>query len=244
MKGVIWSRLPQARILDLSHGVRAHNVLQAGFFLSASWSFLPQPSICLAVIDPGVGSGRGILVCRHKKRWLVLPDNGLLSQLLDQEGDWELWRAFAQRAQDTGSQTFHGRDIFAPLAIDLARGRNVEALGSRINLDDIVFLEQVRPVQRGRRVHALVVHVDHFGNSVLNLQARLLNDFLPPASPLYMQTPQSLPIHTVETYAQIPKGGVGLIPGSQGHLELACHQASCAHRLGLDIGSECIFERA
>ncbi len=242
MKAILWSQVPEAKILDLSHGVRPHNVLQAAFFLASSWPYLPSESIGLAVIDPGVGTSRSILLLRRGEKTVLAPDNGLLSLLLNSWPDCRVWSINTSTPEKEISSTFHGRDVFAPLASGLAQGVGPDQLGTEIEPAKSRVSFWTPPSLQADRVQAAVVHVDHFGNCVLNLEAELWGGRLPADKPIDLLHPRLQAVYPVSTYAQIPDAQVGILAGSQGYLELACNQRSCARDMGLDIGDQCILK--
>ncbi len=241
MKGVLLQRVPTGTFLDISHEVQPQQIRQAGFFLSASWPYLPKGSICLAVVDPGVGTDRRILCLQKQDRIVLAPDNGLVSQLLASLGDSRIVDITPNWSGPQASATFHGRDLFAPLAADLALGAQVDALGRELDPNELRHLELASAIQSGSEITARVVHVDRFGNCILNLAAGDWSARFDRLHGLRLLVPQCEPVLIVTTYARIPEGSFGLLPGSQGFYELACNQASCARRLGLSIGDQATF---
>ncbi|MFP4259118.1 MAG: S-adenosyl-l-methionine hydroxide adenosyltransferase family protein, partial [Desulfovermiculus sp.] len=239
MKAALWSRVPQAQVLDLSHGVRPHNVLQAAFFLASSWPYLPPESIGLAVVDPGVGTDRSILLGREGGKSVLAPDNGLLGLLLQSRPDSRLWRMQPPSPEREISSTFHGRDVFAPLACELADHTPPSQLGTEIALNECSQLPLIRPKREGNRIQTVVIHIDHFGNCVLNLPAAEWSPSIFAVSSLSVQYPRPGTVYPVSTYARLEENQLGILIGSQGYLELACNRDSCARKLGLDIGDEC-----
>ncbi len=237
MKAVLWSRMPQAKVLDLSHGVRPHNVLQAAFFLDSSWPYLPPGSTGLGVVDPGVGTERSILLCQEGGKSVLTPDNGLLGLLLESRPECRLWRMQPPTPEREISSTFHGRDVFAPLACGLAQGIDPDQLGTEIAGNECFQLPLTRrPKREGSRIHTVVTHVDHFGNCVLNLPAAEWSESILACQHLSVHHPRQETVYPVSTYARLAKNQLGILIGSQGYLELACNQDSCARNLGLDIG--------
>ena len=241
MKAALWSRMPQAQVLDLSHGVRPHNVLQAAFFLASSWPYLPPGSTGLAVVDPGVGTERSILLAREGGKSVLTPDNGLLGLLLQSRSECRLWRMQPPTPEQEISSTFHGRDVFAPLACELAQGIHPDQLGIEITLSECSQLPLTRPNREGSRIQTVVIHVDHFGNCVLNLPAAEWSQSMLASPHLSVLHPRKETVYPVSTYARLADNQLGILIGSQGYLELACNQGSCARKLGLDIGDKCTF---
>ena len=227
MKGVLLREAPGARIVDLCHEVEAHNILQAGFLLQASYQYFPPQSIFLSVIDPGVGSSRSIVLAERENQFFLAPDNGLLSFLIDEPVSW--WRIDAQ-AYAVGN-TFHGRDIFAPIAARLALGAAPQAIGSRIGPDMLVRRDLPWAEIGNGAIDCTVLHADRFGNCLLNLRADNFPDL-----PGTWALDDGRSVVTAATYADLAPGQIGLLAGSQGVLELAVNQGDCARTLGLCPG--------
>jgi S-adenosyl-L-methionine hydrolase (adenosine-forming) len=177
--GVIKRIAPEAEIIDVTHGIARHSVLQGALVLSNTLPFLPE-GIHLAVVDPGVGSDRRALALRGQNdRLFVGPDNGLLVPAAERHGGIEAAHEIANReyALEPVSATFHGRDIFAPAAAHLARGVGVEELGPAVEPDSLVRLELPMPELSERRIRATCLYVDRFGNIQLNLDRKHLERF-------------------------------------------------------------------
>lgn len=227
MKGALLCHAPQAVIVDLCHEVRAQDVRQAGFLLQGSYRHFPAGSVFVCVVDPGVGSTRDILLAEFDGRLFLAPDNGLLSFLPDEPARW--WRVQADTSG--ASRTFHGRDVFAGLAARLALGEAPQSLGTDLDPRQIVRAPMIWADAQGPSMDCSVLHVDRFGNCLLNIRAgqRL------PAGPWVLD--DGRPVIPVSTYADLAPGQVGLIEGSQGVLELAVSGGSCARLLGLAPGS-------
>jgi S-adenosylmethionine hydrolase len=226
MKGALLCGAPQARIVDLCHEVRAHDAVQAGFLLQASHVHFPAGSVFVCVVDPGVGSERGILLARHDGRFFLAPDNGLLSFLIEEPAEW--WRVRADAP--SASRTFHGRDIFAPVAARIALGAQPQTLGAPLGPEEVVRAELAWAEPAGAELRCRVLHVDRFGNCLLDLRA---------GQPLPAGTwamDDGRPVLPASTYANLEPGQVGLIEGSQGVMELAVNGGSCAGLLGLSPG--------
>jgi hypothetical protein len=234
VRAVLARKAPCCPVVDISHHVAPFNVAQAGFFLAASYEHFPSDAVILAVVDPGVGTDRRIACLEIGNRLLVAPDNGLLTLALNRA--WSEVRAFdLSRAMDAPkkvSHTFHGRDVFAPLAAWLALGGRPEDLGREIDPADLVTQTWSRPEIDGGHAVAHVVHIDRFGNCVLNLEAGGLGT----PRGLRMESPAGGTLAYAAKYADMPEGEPGLLEGSQGFLELAVNQRSAAKRFGLSMG--------
>ena len=227
MKGVLLREAPDVRIVDLCHEVRAHNVTQASFLLQASHAHFPSRSIFLGVVDPGVGTSRSILIAQSTNQLFLAPDNGLLSFLADEAVSW--WKVDPQL--EATSRTFHGRDIFAPLAARLALGASPQALASRVAASAIVR-HGIAWADSGKRIlDCTVLHVDRFGNCLLNLRA----EEFPCLSRIWtLDTGRT--VTQAQTYADLAPGRIGLLAGSQGVMELALNQGDCTRLLDLHPG--------
>ena len=235
MRAVLARKAPGSRVVDISHDVAPFNVAQAAFFLAASYEHFPADAVILAVVDPGVGTGRAIAALEVEGRLLVAPDNGLLALALKNAWAANI-RAFdlsaAMDAPSRVSHTFHGRDVFAPLAAWLALGGKPGELGREIDPETLVSLPWSHPDIRPGRACGHVLHIDRFGNCVLNLEAGSLG--IPTG--LRLTVPAGGGLTYARTYGDMPEGGPGLLEGSQGFLELAVNQRSAAKRFGLSMG--------
>jgi S-adenosylmethionine hydrolase len=134
MKGMIVGRFPEARVIDLAHDIPAQWPPEAGFWVSRAYRYFPEGTVHIAIVDPGVGTERDILIVEHDRHYFMAPDNGLLGPILDQLDGGHVFKldmsCFERLNLEEPSATFHGRDIFAPLAADLASGRtNPVAIG-------------------------------------------------------------------------------------------------------------------
>ena len=239
IRGVLHSLAPAVAVLDLSHSVPRHDIRTGAFFLAGSLPYYAPQAICLVVVDPGVGSDRALLCLHSKERICIAPNNGFLS-LIAKNYAWDgLIGIDPQRVrQDLDlpalSQTFHGRDIIAPLGARLALGEDVRAFGAAVDMAALRAPVWSEPVRTEDGVKATVLHVDSFGNVVLNLHAAEWHEPLNTQKPYLPQYRMAIPLYSF--YAQIPQDAVGMIAGSQGYLELACNCASAATLLGLRPG--------
>ncbi len=236
MRGVLAGIAPEAAVVDISHQVQPFNVMQGAFYLAASWRFFPKGSIFLGVVDPGVGTERRLLIVRHSDCFFLGPDNGLLALVAGQDVTALVWELTIAPESEVASNTFHGRDILAPVAASLAQGVNPMTLGRPVNPDELIKPAWAAPVTTGEEVKAHILHVDRFGNCLLNMP---LNRWLVEAkNEPELLWPLLQPLTLTRTYAHIPEGGVGMLAGSQGYWELAVNRGSAAQVLGLVPGQE------
>jgi hypothetical protein len=235
MKGRLLARYPDVRIVDLTHEVLAHWPAEAGFWLARSFRYFPAGTVHVAVVDPGVGSARDIAVVECEQHVFLAPDNGLLAGVIETASEATLRRAepsvLAALGLGAPSATFHGRDIFAPLAAELAAGRlQPAALGSPVPELIPGWLEE--PVVGLAQVTGSVVTIDHFGNLITNIDARHLGGLSHPAVRV---AGRELPLR--RTYSDVRPGEYLAVVNSFGVLEIARAERSAAEGLGLDRGA-------
>jgi S-adenosylmethionine hydrolase len=241
MKGVILSRHPAARIVDLTHDIPPHWPAEAGFWLARAFRYFPEGSIHVAVVDPGVGTGRSILAAEHAGHRFLAPDNGLLDPVIGPRPERcfrlaEDWR----RRQDwpNPSSTFHGRDIFAPLAAALAAGTvDIAHVGPPVTEIAPALLDE--PVAGENEVRGTVVALDHFGNLITNIDGAMLERF---RKPEVLAAGRRLPL--LRTYGDRRPGDFLALVGSFGVLEIARAEGSAAAALGLSRGAPVVVTNA
>ncbi|GFK92874.1 Adenosyl-chloride synthase [Fundidesulfovibrio magnetotacticus] len=236
MKGAFALHAPEARVLDLCHQVEPFNILQAAFFLESSRKHFPEGTVFVAVVDPGVGGDRRIVLLEKHRQFFLAPDNGLLT-LVMQHGGGSRVRDVTPAWRREASATFHGRDIFAPLAAKLLTGAPPERLGEEVNPHTLVRLPGLEPVHTDAVVDAMVLHVDRFGNCLLNLECEAYANMILKARDPVLATPVEMPLQPAFTYEKLEPGQVGVLKGSQGYLELAMNKESAASVLGLAPGA-------
>ncbi len=227
VKGVILSRAPGTAIVDVSHTVPPGDVERAAFLLAAAPAF-PPGTVHLAVVDPGVGSARRMLVVESGGQLFVAPDNGLLTQFFLSGTVRAADRPDLYR--DGPGATFHGRDRFAPLAAALLTGVPLASLGPEIG--DPVRLAGAPPRRTAGALLGRVVHVDRFGNLVTDIPA----DWLPPG-PLRAEVGGERTAARATHYRELPRGEAGVLPGSLGTLELAIDGENLAGRWRVGRGA-------
>ena len=233
MKGVTLGICPDATLVDITHDIRPHDVMDGALELAASYKYFPAGTIFVVVVDPGVGSARRGLAADTGDYKFVAPDNGVLTAVLRETPAKKIVELTERRyARPTVSRTFEGRDRFAPAAAWLAKGIQLTALGRPVT--EIQRLEMPAPDFSGDAIHGVIMRVDRFGNLVTNIDRKLVErlgvDITIDAG--------GKPIgRLVATYAELPGEGVGALFGSTDHLELAAPAASAAERLGLARGA-------
>jgi S-adenosyl-L-methionine hydrolase (adenosine-forming) len=234
IKGVIARLAPQTPVIDLTHQVPPGDIRAGAFALLASYSYFPPGTIHLVVVDPGVGSSRKSLAVQTQNYFFLGPDNGVLSWALAREKIRAIHALENQKHfLRPISQTFHGRDVFAPVAAHLSLGLPLQELGPKQNR--IERLTWPRPRTTAGGVLGQIVYIDHFGNAISNIEAahfrlgrqRRLRVFIGP-NPLCQVRP---------FYGAVSKGQPLAVLGSSGFLEIAINGGSAARALGLCVGT-------
>lgn len=245
MKGSLLSVIPTARVVDISHQVPPQAVRAGAFIGAAAWPYFPAGTVHVAVVDPDVGTDRPAIAVETGLGWFVGPDNGLFGGLLDEDlrprvagsvavpagmrvfrlENASLWRPAV-------SATFHGRDIFAPVAGHLAHGGPIESVGPRADVLWSLPAERA-PADEAGGLRGSVIYVDHFGNLISNIRV----EDLPAAASLSLAG-RALAEGIVHAYAEI-KHVAGLI-GSEGYLEIAAPRGHAGRLLGAGAGAEVV----
>lgn len=229
MKGVILSVNPNARIVDITHGVPAYDILAGAMALQSSYSYFPKGTIHVAVVDPGVGTSRRPLLAVSDGHAFVGPDNGLLARAIGSEQNVRVFHLTEQEYfLKPLSQTFHGRDIFAPVAAWLSLGKGPKSFGAVI--DDWIQLDWPAPRRVGNSLFGTVLRVDRFGNLVTNISTADLASFA--IQEIEIDIKGRTIRRICSSYAEVPSGEPFAIVGSAGLLEISVRQASAASLLG------------
>jgi S-adenosylmethionine hydrolase len=240
MKGVILARAPNAKIIDLSHAIVRHNIRQAALLISSAFSFFPQKTIHLVVVDPGVGSNRKVVLLQVNGHLFLGPDNGVFGLLLESE---HIQTAYEVQCEQyyvkPVSSTFHGRDIMAPVAAQLAAGLAPEATGPVISphaLKNIAFAP-IKIDRRQSKITGEITGKDHFGNLQTNIEAEILNSLCGHEKSRARITVKGKTIVGIEgAYADKAPGDLLALLGSRGFLEIAAREGNAAAYLNAETG--------
>jgi len=242
MKGVLLSKGPKLRLVDLTHGVPPQNVRVGAWFLAHAIAFFPAGTVHLAVVDPGVGSGRRLLVAEDRGHAFLAPDNGLLGPVLS--GKARVYELDPERyARPGGSRTFHGRDILAPAAAAVALGLAPAKCGSAETEPEVALaFPRPREVAPGR-IECEVLLADRYGNLILSARPEDLGGRAGmPGSWVAEAAGRTIPVRSV--YAEAAPGELLALVDSYGALEIAVREGSAAARLGLRIGDTVVLARS
>jgi len=246
--GVVATIAPDVRVIDITHGIRPGHVLQGALVLANTLPYMPA-GVHLAVVDPGVGSGRRALALRDREgRVHVGPDNGLLLPAADRFGGvaeaHEL--ANANYSLQPVSRTFHGRDLFSPAAAHLAAGVALNALGPPVDPGELVRVELPKAEVGQNRIRATALAVDRFGNIALNLRRDQLEQLDLSAGTRVELTSRGDRFFAVSarTFADAPRGSLIIYEDSYGSLALAVSRGSAAQLLRVEEGAEIVLDLA
>jgi len=233
MQGVIAGIHPAAKVVDLTHDIPAGDVRAGAFALAAAYSYFPKDTIHVAVVDPGVGSARRAIAGQTAKYFFVGPDNGLLSWALARQ---KILACHALQNQTfflpSVSRTFHGRDIFAPVAAHLSRGVPIQKLGPPVK--EFLRLDRPEPERSGRRLKGQILYIDRFGNAITNCDAFALS---PLGQGRLHVLARGKKLCSVEGFYQaVGSGQAVAVLGSTGFLEIAINGGNAAARFSLRAG--------
>lgn len=236
MKGVILQANPDCQIVDLSHNIAPHNILEGSRVLKASIPYFPKGTVHVAVVDPGVGTSRHIICLRHKDQYLLAPDNGILTPFLT-----EIDAAYTVKNSslflDNPSSTFQGRDIFAPVAGLVSMDFPLELLGAAIKVEDLVTIDFPTPTTDSNSILGECTSIDRFGNVASNITKQQLFEFCPEPQDMTIRVKDhhitGISNHYSEGNSTTP---IGLI-NSQGYLEISLYRKNCAENLHLSTGN-------
>jgi S-adenosyl-L-methionine hydrolase (adenosine-forming) len=235
MKGVILNICPDVTLVDITHDVPAHDVLDGALQLAAAARYFPAGTIFLAVVDPGVGSSRRGIAAEAGEYRFVAPDNGVLTAVLREWTPKKIVELTERRyARPTVSRTFEGRDRFAPAAGWLAKGIQLTALGRPA--PDIHRLDIPAPAVNDSDITGVVLRIDRFGNVMTNIDRRTFESSAKSGTMEVMAGGHTVG-RLVATYADIQAGEICALFGSTDHLELAANSESAADRLHLARGA-------
>ena len=239
MKGAILSLAPEAEIVDICHSVQAFDILDGALTLAQAYSYFPVRTVHVVVVDPGVGSARRPILASSERQNFVAPDNGVLSLIYAREERLSVRHITSEHYfLQPLSNTFHGRDIFAPVAAYLAKGVDHEKFGDEIT--DFVRFNAPRPkVIDPKTIRGVVLKVDRFGNLVTNITPQDLPLLFQPEPPVFKIVVGKSEVTSMKTnYAEGAPGEVFGILGSMGYLEIASNRGAAAQLVSAGKGAE------
>ncbi len=237
MKGIIARLSPTIQLIDLTHDLPPQDLYAARFILLSAYPYLPPGTVYLVVVDPGVGTQRRAVAVQTSQAMLVGPDNGVLSGVWqsDRPGNQGILDAVELTNRDYWrsphpSTTFHGRDIFAPVAAHLANGVPIDRLGTRIDPQSLISLPLQAPIATATGWTGAIQYIDRFGNAATTIPASAV------ASSAWTVTVGDWTLPGGQTYGNVSPGqGLALV-GSHGFVELAVNQGNAQQQFGLAVG--------
>ena len=235
VKAVILSYCRDAVIIDVSHEVSAFNELEAAFLLTTYVKYMPEGTIHVCIVDPGVGAGRrGIVVETMRGDLFIGPDTGFMIPAAELLGIRHVYEIDESKLPSRPSETFHGRDVFAHVAGRLAAGVEVRDIGAEI--DDYARMSLPKPVVGENWIDATIMHVDGFGNLITNLRPELLSNRMKSDELLIEFKDRILRCRFVKAYGLVEVGEPLLTVGGSGFVELAVNRGSAAETFRLSVG--------
>lgn len=242
MKAVLLRIAPHVRLIDYTHGIKPGNVVEAAYLLRTGYHYFPRGTVHVVVVDPGVGSTRRAVAIQTPEATFIGPDNGVFTLIVeDAQRDWGAGVQIIELTDPNfwlpePSATFHGRDIFAPVAAHIVSGTPFAAIGTPI--DTLVQANRTTPQPLGDgRLMGRIVHVDRFGNCITNITQEHLRAQGIGQQLVVEIIDQQLP-GLFRTYTDGPVGIPMCLIGSSGHVELAVCNGNAANYLGVDIGDK------
>jgi S-adenosylmethionine hydrolase len=238
MKGVVLGINPRATVVDLTHEVTAGDIHAGAFALMAGCRYFPKGTVHVAVVDPGVGGPRHAIAVQTADYFYVGPDNGVLSWALAHERIKTVRRLEEPKYfLKTISRTFHGRDVFAPVAAHLSRGLPIHRLGSEVK--DWIQLSWPRPIRSRGMIRGEIVYIDRFGNAITNVESE--PNFSGHAITCEVAAKRKVRCVLAEFYGAVRANRPVSVFGSSGYLEIAVNGGSAARKYGVKTGDAVVL---
>jgi S-adenosyl-L-methionine hydrolase (adenosine-forming) len=237
LKGAILTINPEVTIVDITHNVLAHDILDGALTIGQAYKYFPSKTIHLVIVDPGVGTSRRPILVAGDQHYFVAPDNGVLSSVYDQSEALYVWNIISEHYfRQPVSNTFHGRDIFAPVAAWLSKSWQTASFGESIT--DFVRFSIPKPKATGNTVKGIVLKLDHFGNLVTNLTAMDAPAFTAQDGKFTIRVGNGQVTKMVPTFASGAAGEAVALIGSSGYIEIAVNKGNAGKLLGASRGME------
>ena len=235
MKGVILGIAPRIPVIDITHDLAPFDITEGAFTIAQAYRYFPRGTVHVVVVDPGVGSERRPILAEMAGQYFIAPDNGLLSMIWGREPDKKVRHITNEKYfLHPVSRTFHGRDVFSPVAAHLASGVPAARFGKRI--EDYVKLTIDKPTRTGKRVWTgVILKVDRFGNLITNLHIDEFADLH--TRPFELNAGLQQISKLVTTFSDCAPQQLCVYTGSSGYLEVAVNQGSASKLLGVRSGS-------
>jgi len=238
MKGAILSVNPSAMIVDITHHVDPQDVIEATYLALSSYLYFPKGTVHLIVVDPGVGTDRAILAVKINGHILIAPDNGILTLVTDDQKVESVIRVEnSEYFLESVSQTFHGRDIFAPVAAHITNGVDISRLGTPMNPDDMVRLDIHKPyISDTGEIVGSIISIDRFGNLITNIGLKNIEMLCGKDAPR-IRIGRNIILGLSQSYESAEPHRPLAIIGSRGYLEIALNCGSAENFFDVEKGT-------
>jgi len=235
MKAVILGVAPNAQLIDISHEIPPQDIMAGAWVIRNSAFLFPSKSIHLVVVDPGVGTDRNALILEVNNQFFIGPDNGIFS-LLFEEFEYKAYTLNKSSYwRDSPSRTFHGRDIFSPVAAHLANGVSPREMGDPV--DDLVSYHWAVPIGDRDGLQGWVIHIDRFGNLITNISEELIEKTIGRRK-VRIYVGNTMIDHLVNTFDDVQPGEPAAFVGSSGMMEIGINRGNAAEMLSVDKGTQ------
>lgn len=235
MKAVMLGIAPDARLIDISHDIPSQDIMAGSWTLKNSAMLFPPNTVHTVVVDPGVGTDRNPVALQVGDQYFVGPDNGIFSLLTEQRDFRAVRLTNSKYWRKEPSNTFHGRDIFAPVAAHLSEGVELEKLGDPI--EDLVTYRWTVPIADKDGLEGMVIHIDKFGNLITNIEASLLEEVIGDKS-VKIYVGNTILNEIATTFGQVTEGEPVAYIGSSGMLEVGINKGNAEEMLGVQKGAQ------
>ncbi len=235
MKAVILGLSPDVRLIDISHDIPAQDIMAGAWVIRNASLLFPKNTVHLVVVDPGVGTDRNPIALKIGDQYFVGPDNGIFSLFYD-EFEYEAVKLNKEKFWRTErSRTFHGRDIFAPVAAHLSNGTPLKELGDPVS--ELVTYHWAVPIGDKDGLQGWVVHIDRFGNLITNISESLIEEVIGRRK-VRIYVGNTMIDHLVNTFGDVEDGDPAALIGSSGMLEIGINKGNAAKLLSVDKGAQ------
>ena len=235
LKAVLISIAPEARLIDISHQIPPQDIMAGAWVVRNAAMLYPPDSVHLVVVDPGVGTARKPVALRIKDQFFVGPDNGIFSLIADSQNYQAVELTNPDYWLPSPSRTFHGRDIFAPVAAHLSEGVPLGDLGKPA--DQLETYRWAVPISDKDGIQGWIVHIDHFGNLISNIPEKMIREAAALAN-LKIYVGNTILEEIVDTFGDVEEGEPAAYIGSSGVLEVAINKGSARQMLGVEKGAQ------
>lgn len=243
IKGVILGINPYAKIVDLTHNIQRHNIFEASQTILMSYKYFPPATIHVVVVDPGVGANRRPILVVTENHYFIGPDNGTFTSIFEecQSSFFKVYNITASHYfLSMSGSTFHGRDIFAPVAAWLSKGIDSRKLGDEIT--DYKVIPVSKPTLSDNRLNGEIISIDNFGNAISNISKEHITELAPPGQQEKLRVSfNDKDLSLVNYYAENKSNDLAAVINSFGYLELYSYKGSAAEKFDTKIGDSVII---